>query len=214
MRQTPIAGEGLVLIALSLILAILFFMLHNKILSLAIFVFFLFCLFFFRNPKRYHSSNEDELISPADGKVMEVGETVEGEFLNGISKKVSIFMSPLDVHVNRAPCEGRIAKVVHRKGEFALAFRKDSDKENEKNYVLIEHGDEKILLVQIAGFMARRIISYIKEGDYVKKGDPVGMIAFGSRVDIYFPKEYNTIVSLSNKVKAGVTPLAKGGKKA
>ena len=118
-------------------------------------------------------------------------------------------MSALDVHVNRAPCEGKVVKVAHKKGEFALAFKKDIDKENERNYILIEHENEKILLVQIAGFMARRITSYVKEGDFVKKGDPVGIIAFGSRVDIYFPKEYHIMVSLDAKVKAGVTALAR-----
>ncbi len=209
MRHTPIAREGSVLIILSLVLAILsFFVLHIKTLGIAIFVFFLFCLFFFRNPKRHHRTNDDEMISPADGKVTEYREMEEGEFLGGIAKRVSIFMSPLDVHVNRAPCEGRVVKVEHRRGDFAVAFKKDIDKENERNYILIEHGNEKILLVQVAGFLARRITSYVKEGDLVRKGDPVGIIAFGSRVDIYFPKEYHVMVSLHNKVKAGVTPLA------
>jgi phosphatidylserine decarboxylase len=99
--------------------------------------------------------------------------------------------------------------VVHRAGEFALAFKKDIDKENERNYILIEHGNKKILLVQIAGFLARRIIPYIKENDSVKRGDPVGIIAFGSRVDIYFPKMYEPVVQLHEKVKAGLTLLAK-----
>jgi phosphatidylserine decarboxylase len=205
----PVAREGLTLITLSLVLSILLFLLDLKIIAFAVFFFFLFCLFFFRNPKRHHSVNKNELISPADGKVMEVREIEEGEFLGGVSKRVSIFMSVADVHVNRAPCEGKIVKVEHRRGDFALAFKKDIDKENERNYILMEHGNEKILLVQVAGFLARRITSYVKEGDIVKKGDPVGIIAFGSRVDIYVPKEYDIMVSSGNKVKAGVTALAK-----
>jgi phosphatidylserine decarboxylase len=118
-------------------------------------------------------------------------------------------MSPLDVHVNRAPCEGRISKVVHRPGDFALAFKKDIDKENERNNILIEHDNEKILVVQIAGFLARRIITYIRENNPIRQGDPIGMIAFGSRVDIYFPKTYEPVVQLQGRVKAGLTVLAR-----
>jgi len=205
----PVAREGLTLITLSLVFSILLFLLDFKIPAFIVCFFFLFCLFFFRNPKRHHSVNKNELISPADGKVMEVSEIEEGEFLGGVSKRVSIFMSLADVHVNRAPCEGKIVKVEHRRGDFALAFKKDIDKENERNYILMEHGNDRILLVQVAGFLARRITSYVKEGDIVKKGDPVGIIAFGSRVDIYVPKEYDIMVSSGNKVKAGVTALAK-----
>ena len=133
---------------------------------------------------------------------------METEFIRDECVRISIFMSPLDVHVNRAPCEGRIVKVLHRSGEFAVAFKKDIDKENERNNILIERSNEKILVVQIAGFLARRIIPYIKETDFVKQGEPIGIIAFGSRVDIYFPKMYKSVVQLQEKVKAGLTVLA------
>jgi phosphatidylserine decarboxylase len=205
----PIAKEGLLLITLSLVLAILLFIFNVSIVAFPIFAFFLFCLFFFRNPKRLHSSTDNELISPADGKVTEIKEMTEGEFIKGIATRISIFMSPLDVHVNRAPCEGKVIKVEHRRGDFAVAFKKDIDKDNERNFILLEHGKEKILLVQIAGFLARRITSYVRPGDPVNKGDAVGIIAFGSRVDIYFPKEYTVTVSLHDKVKAGLTILAR-----
>jgi phosphatidylserine decarboxylase len=205
----PVAREGLTLITLSLVFAILFFLLDLNVPAFVLCFFFFFCLFFFRNPKRHHSANQDEFISPADGKVMEVREIEKGEFLDRASKRVSIFMSLADVHVNRAPCEGKVVKVEHRRGDFALAFKKDIDKENERNYILLEHGEERVLLVQVAGFLARRITSYVKEGDLVKKGDPVGIIAFGSRVDICIPKGYDIMVSSGNKVKAGVTVLAK-----
>ena len=209
MRGIPIAREGLPLIGLSLGFSILLFVLCVPVLPFIIFLFFLFCLFFFRNPKRVPLNDDDSFISPADGKIIDISDVDESEFIHGRSRRICIFMSPLDVHVNRAPCGGKVLKVQHRKGEFALAFKKDIDKENEKNYILIDHGGEKVLLVQVAGFLARRIISYVKEGDFVKKGDPVGMIAFGSRVDIYFPQEYETMVKLDMKVKAGVTSLAK-----
>lgn len=205
----PIAREGLPLIGLSLGLTILLFVLKLPILAVICFLFFLFFLFFFRNPKRTPINNDDVFISPADGKIVDLGDVDEKEFINNRVKRVCIFMSPLDVHVNRAPCDGRIIKIQHIKGEFALAFKKDIDKENERNYVLIDNGSERVLLVQVAGFLARRIISYVKEGDFVKKGEPFGMIAFGSRVDIYFPQQYETVVELGMKVKAGVTPLTK-----
>ncbi|MCX5799448.1 MAG: phosphatidylserine decarboxylase family protein [Proteobacteria bacterium] len=212
LREKPIAKEGLVFIIPSFVFSILFYIFHLKILFIVSFFFFIFCLFFFRNPRRSSGDVKDTLISPADGRIMEIKDMFEGEFIGTETKRVSIFMSLTSVHVNRAPCEGKIARVVHRDGEFALAFKKDIDKENERNYILIEKGKEKFLLVQIAGFLARRITSYVKEGDYVKQGDPVGIIAFGSRVDIYVPKGYETMVTLNDKVKAGETHLAmKGG---
>jgi phosphatidylserine decarboxylase len=213
LRETPIAREGLKFIVPSLFLSILFFVVHVQILSGISFLFFLFCLFFFRNPKRLPEETSENLISPADGKIMEIKDMIEGEFIEGETKRISIFMSLASVHVNRAPCEGRVSRVAHKVGKFALAFKKDIEKQNERNYILIERGKEKVLLVQIAGFLARRITSYVKEGDYVKKGDPVGIIAFGSRVDIYLPIGYEPMVTLNEKVMAGVTPLArkKGG---
>ena len=209
MRQMPIAKEGIALITLSFILTIILYMINIKILAGLLSLFLLFFLFFFRNPTRHDKSTSDELISPADGKVMEIREMSKNEFLMEASTRISIFMSPLDVHVNRAPCDGMITNVQHRRGDFAMAFKKDIDKENERNYILMEHGKENVLLVQIAGFLARRITSYVKEHDFVKKGDPIGIIAFGSRVDIYFPKDYDIMVLSGAKVKAGITALAK-----
>jgi len=209
LRETPVAREGLKFIVPSLFFSILFFIFHIQILFIISLLFFLSCLFFFRNPKRIPKDASGSLLSPADGKIMEIKEMVEGEFMGVETKRISIFMSLASVHVNRAPSEGRVSKVIHRDGKFALAFRKDIEKQNERNYILIEEGDKRILLVQIAGFLARRITSYVKEGDYVKRGDPVGIIAFGSRVDIYLPIGYEPVVTLNDKVMAGVTPLAR-----
>lgn len=208
MRESPIAREGIKLILPSLVLSVLLLIAHAYIISSIVFLFFIFCLFFFRNPRRFSAEPDNVLLSPADGKVMGVEEITEREFINDTIRRISIFMSPADVHVNRAPCEGRIVKMLHRPGEFALAFKKDIDKDNERNYILIEHNNERFLIVQIAGFLARRIIAYVKEGDHVDRGDTVGMIAFGSRVDIYLPNNYEIVVDLRQKVKAGITPLA------
>lgn len=209
LREMPIAREGLPLIGFSLVFAILLFALGIPVLPFICFLFFLFFLFFFRNPKRVPLNSYDPFISPADGKIIDAGYADEAEFIHGRVKRICIFMSPLDVHVNRAPCDGKVLAVQHRKGGFAPAYKKDIDKDNEKNYILIDKDGEKVLVVQIAGFLARRIFSYVKEGDLVKKGDIVGVIAFGSRVDIYFPEKYEILVQSGMKVKAGVTSLAK-----
>jgi phosphatidylserine decarboxylase len=208
LRKGFIAREGLIFILPSLMLAVLLFVLQARILAAVASLFFLFFLFFFRNPNRQCPHDRDRLISPADGHVMEIKEIDEKEFLNEKRKRIAIFMSPLDVHVNRAPCEGRVTAVSHRRGEFAMAFKKEIDKANERNYIVISTGSFKIMMVQIAGFLARRIISYVHEGDNVSQGSAVGMIAFGSRVDVYLPKDFEPVVQLREKVKAGLTVLA------
>jgi phosphatidylserine decarboxylase len=213
LRESFIAKEGLRLIIPSFVFALVLifirFSIFTTILGFIVLIFCFFCLYFFRNPKRLIQVNLENLISPADGTVTEIKKITEKEFIGGECLRISIFMSPLDVHVNRAPCEGRIVKVLHVSGEFAVAFKKDIDKENERNNILIEHGGEKILVVQIAGFLARRIIPYVKETDVVKQGEPIGIIAFGSRVDVYFPQMYEPVVQLQEKVKAGLTVVAK-----
>jgi phosphatidylserine decarboxylase len=208
LRKGFIAREGFVFIVPSLILFILFLLFHLRLLSVASFLLFLFFLYFFRNPRRLHSTDPGTLISPADGRVVEAAHVVEDEFLGTPAIKVAIFMSPLDVHVNRAPCDGRVLKIEHRSGGFAAAYRKDSDRENERNYVLLGHDSQKVLVVQVAGFLARRIFCWVKEKDTIVKGEPFGMIAFGSRVDIYLPETYDCMVQLDERVKAGLTPIA------
>ncbi len=211
LKETFIAREGLKLIIPSLVLSILFYIFFYYTLAVLSLLFFFFCLFFFRNTKR--SSNEpiDRLISPADGKVTEVKEVMENDFLGYEATRVSIFMSLASVHVNRAPMAGRVARVEHRPGKFALAWKTDVEKENERNYILISGNDEKILVVQVAGFLARRITSYVHKDDEVNRCEPLGIIAFGSRVDIYFPKSYECMVRLHQMVTAGKTPLARKG---
>ncbi len=140
---------------------------------------------------------------------MGVEDLFEGEFLHEKVRRISVFMSVTDVHVNRAPCEGQVERVEHRDGRFKLAFKKGIDEENERNYIVVSRNKEKFLLVQIAGFLARRIICYVKEHDLVEKGERVGMIAFGSRVDVYMPTSYRPMVEVGQKVKSGLTVLAK-----
>ncbi|MCX8023327.1 MAG: phosphatidylserine decarboxylase family protein [Syntrophorhabdaceae bacterium] len=204
-----IAREGYRILAILLVLTILFYILGLRFIATAFFLFFLFTLYFFRNPRRIHNCGEGEIASPADGKVTEIIEVNGNEYIEGKYNRVSIFMSPLDVHVNRAPEKGRVERIDYRRGKFSLAFKRDIEQENERNYILIKRDGERILIVQIAGFLARRITSYVKEGDFVEKGQPVGMISFGSRVDVYLPAEYGIMVREGDKIKAGLTTLAK-----
>jgi len=209
LRGIPLAKEGLVFVVPALVLSLLFFFFNLYSLSLICFFFFLFFAYFFRNPRRVFQGSAVDIIAPADGRVMGIEEMSEEEFLKGRAMRVSTFMGLADVHVNRAPCDGVVSRVSHKPGRYGLAFKKDVDRENERNYILLEKGNEKLLVVQIAGFLARRIHCWVRERDVIRKGDPLGMIAFGSRVDIYIPAGYEIMVQLDQKMKSGLTPLAR-----
>ncbi len=144
---------------------------------------------------------------PADGTILSVR---EGEMLEGNdTTRVSIFMSPLNVHVNRSPVAGMVEKVVYKKGLFLKAYDENASIQNEQNLVVVRtaHGDQ-IGFVQIAGWLARRIICYAKEGETLGKGQIYGLIRFGSRMDVYLPKSFQVCVTVGGKVKAGETILA------
>jgi phosphatidylserine decarboxylase len=207
--RLPVAKEGLVFVLPSLFLSLLCCFLRVYPVAILTLLLALFFLCFFRNPVRSGASSVEELVSPADGRVMGVEELFEGEFLRDKAKRISIFMSVCDVHVNRAPSAGSVEKVLHKDGRFKLAFKKGIDDENERNYIVLTRNNERFLVVQIAGFLARRIICYVRERDKVEKGETIGMIAFGSRVDIYVPTHYVPAVEVGQKVKSGLTVLAR-----
>jgi phosphatidylserine decarboxylase len=209
LKEPFIAREGLRIIVPSLVLTAVLIIGNFYYLSIFVFCFALFCLYFFRNPQRHSDADNDSLISPADGKVLDISEVNEPEFFGCSVMRIAIFMSPADVHVNRAPCPGRVMSMKHVAGTFAMAFGKDVEVKNEKNYILFENEGERVLIVQIAGFLARRIIPYVRIDQRVDRGEAIGMIAFGSRVDIYFHKGYEPVVNLHTKVKAGRTILAR-----
>jgi phosphatidylserine decarboxylase len=209
LRQSFIAREGLRIIVPSLVLTAVLLVGRFFLLALLVFCFASFCLYFFRNPRRRTSAGAGELVSPADGTVVDISDVGEEEFLGGTATRIAIFMSPVDVHVNRAPCSGLVVAMKHVAGKFAMAFGKDIEEQNERNFILFENEGERTLIVQIAGFLARRIIPYVKVDERVEQGQEVGIIAFGSRVDIYFHKGYVPVVDLHAKVKAGITVLAR-----
>jgi phosphatidylserine decarboxylase len=168
----------------------------------------LFVLWFFRDPERAIPNGQKSVVSPADGRVVEVSKVIEDRFLHGEAIKIGIFMSPMDVHVNRIPYGGKVVTIRHQPGKFLSAFKPDAVTENEQNMVLLETpAGQRILFVQIAGVLARRIVYWIHEGEQVQTGQRFGMIKFGSRMDLYLPTNTKICVKPSEKVRAGATLL-------
>jgi len=164
----------------------------------------LFIAYFFRNPRREIPNLQNVILSPADGRIVHVGECEEDRFLKEKTLKISIFMSLFDVHINRAPVSGTILAQKYLPGRFLIANVEKSSLLNEQNALILETEDRyKILLIQIAGFVARRIVCYAKAGDTLGKGEVFGLIRFGSRVDLYLPPEVKPIVRVGQHVKGG-----------
>jgi phosphatidylserine decarboxylase len=168
-----------------------------------------FMVFFFRDPERLIPEAEGYL-SPADGKVIEIINEHEGEHLKKDIMRVSIFMSPFNVHVNRAPCEGKVGAVKHTKGSFKAAYSEGASLKNENTAMTLSCEGGDILVRQVAGFLARRTVCRVKPGDSLKRGERYGMIKFSSRLDVYLPEDVKLKVGLGDMVKAGESVLAEG----
>ena len=169
---------------------------------------YLFVIWFFRNPEREIPAGEGVVVAPADGRIIEIKEVAEERILKNQSLKISIFMNVFNVHVNRIPYSGKIVDILYNKGKFVSANKEKASLENEQNAVLLETPEgKKILFVQIAGLIARRIACWVEKGDLVERGQRFGLIRFGSRVDIYLPLGVKLHVSLGDKTKAGTTIL-------
>lgn len=209
-----VAREGYPFIAysacLALFLAIGAYMLHSAVLAIPAVISFLLAIFvisFFRNPERVPSGDAKTIVAPADGTVI-VSEVVSETPLGREALKISIFMSVFNVHVNRAPLDGRVVEVSYHRGKFYDARDGRASCENERNGVVLETADGvKIAFVQIAGLIARRIICYPKVGDLLQRGRRYGLIRFGSRVDIYLPSDLKPLVKIGDKTVAGETVL-------
>jgi len=200
----PIAKEGLLFLIPAAVLTFLFWLLGLKFLTFLGIVLTLFIAFFFRNPKRKIPNLQNVILSPADGKVIFVGEAQEKRYVQDKTLKVSIFMSVLDVHINRSPVSGKVFKTVYNPGEFFVANAEKSSLLNEQNAIILLTEDRfKILVVQIAGLVARRIVCYAKAGALLKRGEIFGLIRFGSRVDLYLPLSVKPVVRVDQKVKGG-----------
>ncbi len=178
------------------------------ILAVAAVIYFLI-IQFFRYPQRTITLDENVILSPADGKICEIKETVENEYLNTKCLQVSIFMSPTNVHINWIPVPGQVTYMKHKDGEFYAAFKDKSAEENERTTTAVKIQDgREIVMKQIAGAMARRIINYVTVGDQVDQTTELGFIRFGSRVDLYLPLGTQLNVKLRDKVKGSQTIIA------
>ncbi|MGV8059612.1 MAG: phosphatidylserine decarboxylase family protein [Smithellaceae bacterium] len=203
-----IAQEGYPFIILSLIITVFVaFLGICWLLVLSVLISF-FIIWFFRNPERHFLEEEKVVISPADGKVIKSEDIEMNGNITGKFKKISIFMNVFNVHVNRAPYNGKIEAINYHEGKFVSANLDKASSDNERNAIQIrtEEGSS-IWAVQIAGLIARRIVCWVKAGDTVKKGERFGLIRFGSRVDVYLPEDALIAVNIGQKVRAGETPL-------
>lgn len=180
--------------------------------AIAVFVFivFLFSFWFFRDPDRFIDMEEENpraIICPADGKVIKVGNYLDEEYRKDESQIVSIFMNVFDVHVNRYPVKGKVEYLNYRKGKFLAAWNDKASEFNEQTVVGIRSGDNLVTVKQIAGLVAKRIVCYADIGDEVEQGQKLGLIKFGSRVDLILPVECDLKVKIGDRVKAGETVL-------
>jgi phosphatidylserine decarboxylase len=171
--------------------------------------FFALIVIFFRNPPRMHGTkNTDLILAPADGKVVVIERTFEQEYLKTEVLQVSIFMSPLNVHVNRTPVTGEVVYVQYHPGEYLVAWHPKSSELNERNTVVIKRKQSMILVRQIAGKVARKIVCYTKPGALLSRGEEFGFIKFGSRVDVFLPIDSLILVKIGDTVKGGITEIA------
>ncbi|MHB1661719.1 MAG: phosphatidylserine decarboxylase family protein [bacterium] len=181
------------------------------------FLFFVFNIYFFRDPERNPDSvlNGNEVVSPADGRVIFLEKVFDNRFLNDEAVKISIFMSLFNVHINRVPVSGQVEKILYNKGKFFSANLDKASIENEFNGIILNiagnanEEKKRMAFVQIAGLIARRIVCKIKEGDKVNLGERFGLIKFGSRLDLYLPLSFEPAVKIGDKVFSGKTVLGK-----
>lgn len=171
-------------------------------------ILFLFIVSFFRSPNRELTISHPQIICPADGKVVVIEEIFDTEYFNEKRLQVSIFMSPANVHINRIPMSGEVLYSQYHKGKYLVAWNPKSSTENERHSVVIKNSAATILVKQIAGALAKRIVNYLKVGEHVSQGNEMGFIKFGSRVDVLLPVNSTVDVKLNQIVKGGVTVLA------
>jgi phosphatidylserine decarboxylase len=199
-------------VLIATIVGLNFLMVPKQTLLMLYFLFgslFLFCLQFFRNPTVTVTQNPKHVLAPADGKVVVIEETEETEYLNEARIQISIFMSPINKHINRNPVSGTIKYLKYHAGKYLVAWHPKASTDNERTTIVYElPGGLQILIRQIAGAMARRIKYYIGMNDSVEQGEEFGFIKFGSRVDVFLPTDAKILVEKDQKTEGGITVLA------
>jgi phosphatidylserine decarboxylase len=203
----PVAREGYPFILAALIItALIWFISVGWLFSVSILA-AVFVVSFFRDPERNIPRDPDSIVSPADGKVIKVERIRDDRFLKDEALKVSIFMNVFNVHVNRAPVSGRVATIIYNPGRFFSANLDKASLENEQNSLFVDGARGRLVLNQIAGLVARRIVCRVSEGAELTKGERIGIIRFGSRVDVYMPIDSRVTVKVGDRVKAGSSVL-------
>ena len=207
-KTFPIVPDGFFFIIPLAVLGILCVFLEVRWAGVIFLALALFVMWFFRNPHRVTPEDERAIVSPADGRIIKIEEMEETEMLNERVRKVSIFMSVLNVHVNRAPCSGTIEEISYSKGKFFPANLDKASKLNERNSLLIKMADGgQILTTQIAGIVARRIVCWTSKGMQIQKGERFGLIKFGSRLEVFMPLSTTISVKNGDRVRAGETKI-------
>lgn len=199
-------------LALAVINALVFWFLPSFLLTAGIIsaIIFLLVLQFFRNPTRtIHIADDNIVYAPADGKIVVIEEAQETEYFNAKRLQVSIFMSPTNVHVNRNPVSGTVNYFKYHPGKYLVAWHPKSSTENERTTTVIDNGNDEILLRQIAGALAKRIVNYVETGEEVEQGKDMGFIKFGSRVDLFLPLDAKIEIEMGQKVKGNKTIIAR-----
>jgi phosphatidylserine decarboxylase len=175
--------------------------------AVPLFVLAAFFAFFFRDPERRSPQDPNQVLSPADGRVLVAGPAQSAAAPPGEWKQISIFLSPLDVHVNRSPVAGRVTRVDFRRGSFLPAYHHDAASANERSEVWVDHAGMPVVFRQIVGILARRVVCRVRPGDELKTGDRIGIMKFGSRTDVFVPPSTELKVSVGDKVVGGVTVI-------
>lgn len=209
-RQLPVAREGAPFIGIAVAAALLLWLTGLGIGAALMLAVAGFVVSFFRNPEREVPQGPGLIVAPADGRVLSVTPRARAPYTGRESTRVSIFMSVLDVHINRFPVAARVKQAVYSAGRFFVASRGKASEQNERNGLVLEDDEgRELVLVQIAGLVARRIVCYVREGDARGRGERLGLIRFGSRVDLYLPPEAAIAVKAGDRVRAGASLLGR-----
>lgn len=204
------APEGYPLILTSAVLAVLALALGWTLIGMILVLVTLAVAGFFRDPERIIPAEENLVVAPADGKVVSIAPASEVGLFKGAATRISIFLSPLDVHINRMPVAGRIAEVNYKRGSFMAAYKAEASERNEQNALkIINSGGRTVGVVQIAGVLARRIVCRVRQGENLARGERFGLIMFGSRTDTYLPEGCSVEVVEGQRVKGGETILGR-----
>lgn len=208
-HEEIIVREGWMFIAIPALLSVVCFLLHWIIPGLVFAVLALFCLFFFRNPTRTIPQEAGVVVAPADGRVMDITRMEEPLFMNGEAVRISIFLSLFNVHINRMPVDGMIEIIQPVSGLYLPAYNVEAGSKNQRNYIGISSDVGRLIVVQITGAIARRLVCWAKVGQYMPRGERFGLIRFGSCTEVYLPSHADIKVAVGDKIRGGNSVIAK-----